>query len=348
MTHTSGPAAPAVDLRGQTRNLVVATARLRHQLLGVEHDRPARGDATPQQMGLDGNQKALLVATPVLVGALGRILAGALTDRFGGRLMFPVLIARDRPVRPARRRRRQRPVVRPDAPLRLLPRDRRARRSRSASPSSTPGTRPTGAGSPPACSAPGWAARRSPRSSRRGSSRGSATPLTHVIIAVALVAMAAICWFTMTQLAGVEAQHRPGRPEARGRDEAARDLADVVPVRRRLRRLRRLHDLPADLPQGHLRLRPHRRGHPDLRLRHRRRGRPSHRRHPRRPDRAAERRRHLAGRHGGPRGGRGVPAAARAPGRRDLRPAVVRPRARHGRGVRLGGASSRRRSGSAA
>ena len=29
---------------------------------------------------------------PVLVGALGRILAGALTDRFGGRLMLPMLI----------------------------------------------------------------------------------------------------------------------------------------------------------------------------------------------------------------------------------------------------------------
>ena len=50
-----------------------------------------------QQMGLDGNQKSLLVATPVLVGSLGRIPAGALTDRYGGRVMFAVLIARLRP-----------------------------------------------------------------------------------------------------------------------------------------------------------------------------------------------------------------------------------------------------------
>lgn len=34
---------------------------------------------------------ALLVAIPVLVGSLGRILVGALTDRFGGRTMFPIL-----------------------------------------------------------------------------------------------------------------------------------------------------------------------------------------------------------------------------------------------------------------
>ncbi|MCS6710866.1 NarK/NasA family nitrate transporter [Brachybacterium sp. EF45031] len=34
---------------------------------------------------------ALVVAIPVLVGSLGRIPIGALTDRFGGRLMFPIV-----------------------------------------------------------------------------------------------------------------------------------------------------------------------------------------------------------------------------------------------------------------
>ena len=34
---------------------------------------------------------SLIVAIPVLVGALGRIPVGALTDRFGGRLMFPLI-----------------------------------------------------------------------------------------------------------------------------------------------------------------------------------------------------------------------------------------------------------------
>lgn len=36
---------------------------------------------------------ALLVAVPVVVGSLGRILVGALTDKFGGRVMFPLVSA---------------------------------------------------------------------------------------------------------------------------------------------------------------------------------------------------------------------------------------------------------------
>lgn len=36
-------------------------------------------------------QQSLLVAVPVVVGSLGRIPVGALTDRFGGRVMFPVV-----------------------------------------------------------------------------------------------------------------------------------------------------------------------------------------------------------------------------------------------------------------
>ncbi|HEX2809449.1 MAG TPA: MFS transporter, partial [Kineosporiaceae bacterium] len=36
-------------------------------------------------------QQSLLVAVPVVVGSLGRIPVGALTDRFGGRLMFPAV-----------------------------------------------------------------------------------------------------------------------------------------------------------------------------------------------------------------------------------------------------------------
>lgn len=42
---------------------------------------------------LSESDVALLVAVPVIVGSLGRILVGALTDRFGGRVMFPVVSA---------------------------------------------------------------------------------------------------------------------------------------------------------------------------------------------------------------------------------------------------------------
>src|SRR5699024_8718339 len=34
---------------------------------------------------------SLVVAIPVLVGSLGRILMGGLSDRFGGHLMFPLV-----------------------------------------------------------------------------------------------------------------------------------------------------------------------------------------------------------------------------------------------------------------
>jgi len=42
-------------------------------------------------LALSGSQQALLVAVPVIVGSLGRIPVGALTDRFGGRVMFPIV-----------------------------------------------------------------------------------------------------------------------------------------------------------------------------------------------------------------------------------------------------------------
>jgi len=44
-------------------------------------------------LSLSGSQQALLVAVPVMVGSLGRIPVGALTDRFGGRVMFPLVSA---------------------------------------------------------------------------------------------------------------------------------------------------------------------------------------------------------------------------------------------------------------
>ncbi len=43
------------------------------------------------ELSLSAFQQALVVAVPVLVGALGRIPVGALTDRYGGRVMFPIV-----------------------------------------------------------------------------------------------------------------------------------------------------------------------------------------------------------------------------------------------------------------
>lgn len=44
-------------------------------------------------LGLSSFEQSLLVAVPVVVGSLGRIPVGALTDRFGGRVMFPLVSA---------------------------------------------------------------------------------------------------------------------------------------------------------------------------------------------------------------------------------------------------------------
>ncbi|MEU4260789.1 MFS transporter [Kitasatospora cinereorecta] len=53
---------------------------------------PMSGDYK-ERLGLDSIQQSFLVAVPVLVGSLGRIPVGALTDKFGARLMFPMVSA---------------------------------------------------------------------------------------------------------------------------------------------------------------------------------------------------------------------------------------------------------------
>lgn len=86
-TTASTTTAPLV---GHTRNLALATFAFAVTFWAWNLIGPL-GVRYTQQLQLSGSQKALLVATPVLVGSLGRIPVGALTDRFGGRLMFPAL-----------------------------------------------------------------------------------------------------------------------------------------------------------------------------------------------------------------------------------------------------------------
>lgn len=49
------------------------------------------GTAYREELGLTGFQQSVLVAVPVVVGSVGRIPVGALTDRFGARVMFPAV-----------------------------------------------------------------------------------------------------------------------------------------------------------------------------------------------------------------------------------------------------------------
>ena len=78
------------ELSGQNRNLALALFAFAVTFWAWNIIGPL-GVRYAQQLHLSSSQKALLVATPVLVGSLGRIPVGALTDRFGGRIMFPVL-----------------------------------------------------------------------------------------------------------------------------------------------------------------------------------------------------------------------------------------------------------------
>ena len=49
------------------------------------------GVAYREELGLTAFQQALLVAVPVVVGSVGRIPVGALTDKLGARVMFPAV-----------------------------------------------------------------------------------------------------------------------------------------------------------------------------------------------------------------------------------------------------------------
>lgn len=88
--------ATALLQRGQAKNLALATLASTIGFWGWNMIAPLAvryaGD-----MDLSAGEKSMLVATPVLVGSLGRILTGAMTDRFGGRVMFTVLLVATAP-----------------------------------------------------------------------------------------------------------------------------------------------------------------------------------------------------------------------------------------------------------
>ncbi|MEU5716484.1 MFS transporter [Streptomyces sp. NPDC020403] len=74
------------------RNLIMATAGFTLTFWAWNLIAPMSGDYK-ERLGLTSFQQSLLVAVPVLVGSLGRIPVGALTDRYGARRMFPAVSA---------------------------------------------------------------------------------------------------------------------------------------------------------------------------------------------------------------------------------------------------------------
>ncbi|MQM24257.1 MFS transporter [Glycomyces albidus] len=81
------PEASAPVQRGAGANLALATAAFVLTFWAWNLIGPL-SKTYSEQLGLNPTQTSVLVAFPVLVGAVGRIPAGILTDRFGGRAML--------------------------------------------------------------------------------------------------------------------------------------------------------------------------------------------------------------------------------------------------------------------
>jgi NNP family nitrate/nitrite transporter-like MFS transporter len=81
---------PPVVRAGQGRNLALATIIFAVTFWAWNLIAPLAARYTAD-LDLSATQNSLLVAMPVLVGSVGRIPVGALTDRYGGRVMFTLV-----------------------------------------------------------------------------------------------------------------------------------------------------------------------------------------------------------------------------------------------------------------
>ncbi len=89
--HPSDQAAPAA-LVGRQAMLMLALATLGFAVnFWAWALLSPLGPRLKDTLHLSAFSQALLVAVPVVVGSVGRIPVGALTDRFGGRVMFPLI-----------------------------------------------------------------------------------------------------------------------------------------------------------------------------------------------------------------------------------------------------------------
>ena len=258
----------AGQLNGQGVNLTLATWTFAINFWAWNLIGPLSATYT-KDLSLSSTQAALLVATPILVGSVGRIPVGALTDRFGGRVMFAVV------------------SLVTIAPVLLV--------AFAGSIDSYVLLLVFGfflgiAGTTFAIGIPFAKAWYEP--ARRGFATGvfgagmGGTALSafftprfviwfgyvpaHVIIAVALALTALLVWTADEGFAGVAPEHRCGAAEAGGGGQAGDHLADGVPVCGGLRWVRRVQHLSADLSQDDLRLLADRRRRPHRRVRDRR------------------------------------------------------------------------------
>lgn len=93
---STAPAAEAAtdsapELRGQLGQVLLATLASATGFWAWMSIAPMQ-KTYATSMGLSESQIAMMLATPVIVGSLGRIVVGALTDRMGGRKMFAAIL----------------------------------------------------------------------------------------------------------------------------------------------------------------------------------------------------------------------------------------------------------------
>jgi NNP family nitrate/nitrite transporter-like MFS transporter len=81
-----------VDARAATRNLALATVAFAVAFVGWSLIAPLAKDFQ-DDLDLSNTRTLMLTAVPVVLGSLLRIPVGLLTDRLGGRVMFPVVLA---------------------------------------------------------------------------------------------------------------------------------------------------------------------------------------------------------------------------------------------------------------
>ena len=231
---------------------------------------------------LSESDVALLVAVPVIVGSLGRIIVGALTDRYGGRLMFPLVSAA---------------TVVPVLFIGFVAIDSYTLLLVGGFFLGIGGT--AFAVGVPFVNAWFPPERRGLAVGIFGAGMGGTAisalttvklyereeTLPFVITAVALAAYAVVAWLLLRDAPGRVVPTTSLASRLAANSQAAHHLAGLHPVRRRVRRLRRLLRLPAGLPHQRPRADPGGRRQPDGGLRGRRGPVPAARRGRVRPDR---------------------------------------------------------------
>ena len=84
--------APLNPPTGNTAQLVLATGAFAI-CFAVFGSVSALMPLLKKSLGLNAMQVSIAIAVPVLLGSLGRIPLGMLTDRYGGRLIFSIVMS---------------------------------------------------------------------------------------------------------------------------------------------------------------------------------------------------------------------------------------------------------------